>query len=86
MSKIKLATVYERLNKDRLIKLLQYILIVQGVELKRLDFPKAEKELGYKSRAVLSRDVQALKNAGLIIIIDGELQLVPDIIEEKKGA
>lgn len=86
MQKIKLATVYERLNKDRLIRLLKYILKVQGAELKRLDFPKAEKELKYKNRAALSRDVQALERSNLIIITNGELCLVPDILEEKKGA
>lgn len=85
MQKIKLATVYERLNQNRLIKLLQYIWKVQGAELKRLDFNAAGKELNI-SRAQLSRDVQALKNAELIIITGGELQLVPDILEEKKGA
>lgn len=85
MQQIQLKTVYERLNKDRLIRLLQYIFKEQGAELKRLDFPKAEKKLRYKNRATLSRDCQALERSNLIIMTNGEMQIVPDIIGEKKG-
>lgn len=79
--KIKLQPVYERLNKDRLIKLLQYILKVQGAELKRLDFTAAAKELNI-SRAQLARDCQTLERAQLIKVVNGEMQLSPDIISE----
>ena len=82
MSQIKLKLVYERLNKDRLIKLLQYILKTQGAELKRLDFPAASRSLGI-NRAQLARDCQALERVQLIRIESGKLCLSPDIISEK---
>lgn len=81
MLKIKLQPVYERLNKDRLIKLLQYILKVQGAELKRLDFTAAAKAHNI-SRAQLARDCQTLERAQLIKVTNGELQISPDIITE----
>lgn len=82
MPKIKLQPVYERLNKDRLIKLLQYILKVQGAELKRLDFSAAASVLNI-SRAQLARDCQALAKVQLIKIDNGKLCLSPDIISDK---
>lgn len=82
MQKIKLATVYKRLNKDRLIKLLQYIWKVQGAEMKRLDYTAAANELGI-SRAQLARDCQTLERAELIIISNGQLRLASDIISEE---
>ena len=82
MLQIKLKPVYERLNKDRLIKLLQYILKVQGAELKRLDFTQAAKVLDI-SRAQLARDCQTLERAELIRISNGELCLSPEILKEE---
>lgn len=79
--KIKLKTVYERLNKDRLIQLLQYILKVQGMQLRRLDFTAAAKELN-ATRAQIARDCQALEKSGLIIISNGELCLADDTVCE----
>lgn len=83
MQKIKLAIVYKRLNKDRLIKLLQYIWKVQGIEMRRLDYGAAAKELGI-SRAQLARDCQSLERSELIKISNGQLRLAPDLISEER--
>lgn len=82
MQAINLKPVFERLSKDRKIKLLRYILRVQGTELRRLDYLAAAKELGVE-RPQIARDVRELEKAGLLIIKNGELQLVSDIVHDK---
>lgn len=79
--KIRLQTVYERLNKDRQIQLLKYILKVQGTQLRRLDFSAAAKALN-ASRAQIARDCQVLERTGLIVISNGELCLAEDTVCE----
>ncbi len=81
MLKIKLQTVYARLNQNRQIRLLQYILKTQGADLKRLDFNAAAKELEI-TRAQVARDIQTLERAGLIEVAGGELKLSQDIVLE----
>lgn len=82
MLKIKLKTVYKRLNIDRRIKLLGHILKKQGAEWERLNFTEAAKALDV-SRAQLARDCQALESAKLIEVSYGKLRLASDIIEEE---
>ena len=79
MTALNLKPVYERLSKDRLIKLLRYILRVQGMELRRLDYNAAARELGVK-RPQIARDCQKLREAQLIIIEGDKMRIAPDVV------
>ena len=79
---LNLKPVYERLNKDRVIQLLRYILRVQGVELRRLDYNKAAQALGVL-RPQIARDCQKLREAQLIIVEGDKMRISPDVVITK---